>query len=106
MGKGFAPSHSSFPDETATRGSRVKAPPLGAGSTTERSLTMLNLINTVARRFAKDEDGAVTVDFVVLCGAVVGIGIAAATAISGQMETAAENLASEMSASSALDGKK
>ena len=42
---------------------------------------MLNLINTVARRFAKDEDGAVTVDFVVLCGAVVGIGLAAANAI-------------------------
>ena len=53
---------------------------------------MLNLINAVARRFAKDEDGAVTVDFVVLCGAVVGIGLAAANAIYTNVETAATNM--------------
>ena len=53
---------------------------------------MLNLINTVARRFAKDEDGAVTVDFVVLCGAVVGIGLAAANAIYTQVQTAAQGV--------------
>ena len=59
---------------------------------------MLNLINAVARRFAKDEDGAVTVDFVVLCGAVVGIGLAAANAIYTQVEGAADNLTIDMTA--------
>ncbi len=53
---------------------------------------MFNLINTVARRFARDEDGAVTVDFVVLCGAVVGIGLAAANAIYTQVTEAAEGI--------------
>ena len=53
---------------------------------------MINLINTVARRFAKDEDGAVTVDFVVLCGAVVGIGLAAANAIYKNVETASKTV--------------
>ena len=57
---------------------------------------MLNLINTVARRFAKDEDGAVTVDFVVLCGAIVGIAIAATGAISTAIGNAADELATEI----------
>lgn len=33
--------------------------------------------------FAKDEDGAVTVDWVVLTGAIVGLGIAVLTTVSG-----------------------
>ena len=53
---------------------------------------MIKLINAVARRFAKDEDGAVTVDFVVLCGAVVGIGLAAANAIYTNVQTAATEM--------------
>lgn len=32
--------------------------------------------------FAKDEDGAVTVDWVVLTGAIVGLGIAVLTTVS------------------------
>ena len=59
---------------------------------------MLNLINAVARRFAKDEDGAVTVDFVVLCGAVVGIGLAAANAIYSNVEKAATDMTISTSA--------
>ena len=44
------------------------------------------------RRLATDEDGAVTVDFVVLCGAVVGIGLAMANALHGNLTTSvAEN---------------
>ena len=41
-------------------------------------------------RMARDEDGAVTVDFVVLCAAVVGIGLMAVNAIYPTIETAAE----------------
>ena len=33
--------------------------------------------------FAKDEDGAVTVDWVVLTGAIVGLGIAVLSTVSG-----------------------
>ena len=58
---------------------------------------MINFINTVARRFAKDEDGAVTVDFVVLCGAVVGIGLAAGSAIYSTVETAAKDISLDAS---------
>ena len=37
----------------------------------------------LAKTFHKDEDGAVTVDWVVLTAAVVGLGIAALTVIRG-----------------------
>lgn len=36
--------------------------------------------------FRKDEDGAVTVDWVVLCAAIVGLAIAAYTSIEDQTE--------------------
>ena len=65
---------------------------------------MLNLITTATRRFAKDEDGAVTVDFVVLCGAVVGLGVIVGGTILGQIETAAGNLAGEITASEQMNG--
>lgn len=44
---------------------------------TPEETEMLNFIKT----FAKDEDGAVTVDWVVLTAAVVGLGIAVAAAV-------------------------
>jgi len=43
---------------------------------------MLNYI----KNFRKDENGAVTVDWVVLCAAIVGLAIAAYTAIEDQTE--------------------
>ena len=49
---------------------------------------MKNLINA----FVKDEDGAVTVDWVVLTAAVVGIAIAVAATIEGGLQTAATNI--------------
>lgn len=49
---------------------------------------MLNFI----KKFRKDEDGAVTVDWVVLTAAVVGLGVAAFTAV----ETATSGLTTEM----------
>ena len=39
--------------------------------------------------FAKDEDGAVTVDWVVLTAAIVGIAIAVAATIEGGLQRAA-----------------
>ena len=46
------------------------------------------------KNFRKDEDGAVTVDWVVLTAAVVGLGVAAYSAI----ETETANLASDIGA--------
>ena len=43
-------------------------------------------------RTARDEDGAVTVDFVVLCAAVVTIGLMAANAIYPTVESAAKGI--------------
>ena len=45
------------------------------------------------QRFLADESGAVTVDWVVICAAVVGIGIAVAT----QMEAGLKNVAQDIS---------
>ena len=50
---------------------------------------MMNFI----KNFRKDEDGAVTVDWVVLTAAVVGLAVAAYSSI----ETGAENLTSNTS---------
>ncbi|MEM6375391.1 MAG: hypothetical protein AAF686_04070 [Pseudomonadota bacterium] len=44
------------------------------------------------KNFAKDEDGAVTVDWVVLTAAVVGLGVAGVTTVSGGVGTLAENI--------------
>ena len=53
---------------------------------TQRDYTMFDLI----KNFRKDEDGAVTVDFVVVTAAVVGLGIAVlATLADGVVDTAA-----------------
>ncbi|MBR9653032.1 Flp family type IVb pilin [Thalassovita aquimarina] len=54
---------------------------------------MINFIKT----FRKDEDGAVTVDWVVLTAAVVGLGIAAVTTVSGGINTAATTLTNDLS---------
>lgn len=43
--------------------------------------------------FWQDESGAVTVDYVVLTGAVTGMGIAASTTLSGGVDTLANNIA-------------
>jgi Flp pilus assembly pilin Flp len=44
------------------------------------------------KRFAQDESGAVTVDWVVLCAAVVGIGIA----VAGAMQTSIKGVADDI----------
>ena len=50
---------------------------------------------TLFKNFRNDEDGAVTVDWVVLTAAVIGLGIAALTAVSG----GTKELTSKISAS-------
>ena len=55
---------------------------------------MLNFIKT----FAADEDGAVTVDWVVLTAAVVGLGIAVVTAVKGGATNMGNNIGTALNA--------
>jgi Flp pilus assembly pilin Flp len=54
-------------------------------------------------KFANDESGAVTVDWVVLTAAIVGIAIAVITLISQGVETASEGINTELSTASAIN---
>ena len=49
------------------------------------------------KTFAKDEDGAVTVDWVVLTAAIVGLGVAAVTSVSGGINTLAGSISTGVS---------
>ena len=53
---------------------------------------MTKFLNT----FRKDENGAVTVDWVVLCAAIVGLAIAAYTSIETQTESLWEQAAGDV----------
>ncbi|WP_322894761.1 MULTISPECIES: hypothetical protein [unclassified Yoonia] len=53
---------------------------------------MLNFI----KNFRNDEDGAVTVDFVVLTAAIVLLGLAVGTAITGAANKASGNVVTEI----------
>ena len=53
---------------------------------------MMNFFKT----FSKDEDGAVTVDWVVLTAAVVGLGIAGVATIQTGIGTAATNISTDI----------
>ena len=50
----------------------------------------------LAKRFARDEDGAVTVDWVVLTAAVVGLGMAVGASIRGGVQNLTEDASSAM----------
>ena len=56
----------------------------------------MKLMN-IFKRFQKDEDGAVTVDWVVLTAAIVGLGLIVMTAIRPGVSTLASNIGSELS---------
>ena len=49
------------------------------------------------KNFRNDEEGAVTVDWVVLTAAIVGLGIAVLTAVSGGVNQLGTRIASELS---------
>jgi len=51
-------------------------------------------------RFAKEEDGAVTVDWVVLTSAVVGLGIAVMLAIGGATSDLADSISGAIATAS------
>ncbi len=51
----------------------------------------------LAKTFARDEDGAVTVDWVVLTAAIVGLGIAVLTSVSGGTTSLAQKISNELS---------
>lgn len=55
---------------------------------------MLNFI----KNFRSDEDGAVTVDWVVLTAAIVGLGIAVLTSVSGGTTGLADKISSNLAA--------
>lgn len=52
----------------------------------------MKLLNAMTH-FAKDEDGAVTVDWVVLTAAVVGLGLVVMQAIGPAISTASDSIA-------------
>ena len=54
-------------------------------------------------KFANDESGAVTVDWVVLTAAIVGIAIAVITLISGGIENAANGINVELNAATSVE---
>ncbi|SEW09573.1 hypothetical protein SAMN05444851_1366 [Aliiroseovarius sediminilitoris] len=56
-------------------------------------MKLYNLIKT----FQADEDGAVTVDWVVLTAAIVGLGIAVLTSVSGGTTSLADKISSSLS---------
>ncbi|MEL7114244.1 MAG: hypothetical protein AAGP08_01415 [Pseudomonadota bacterium] len=56
-------------------------------------MKLVNLINT----FARDEDGAVTVDWVVLTAAIVGLGIAVLTTVGGATDDYADEIGDHLS---------
>ncbi|EAQ11199.1 MULTISPECIES: hypothetical protein [Maritimibacter] len=52
----------------------------------------------LAKKFRAEEDGAVTVDWVVLTAAIVGLGIAVLTSVSGGTTSLADKVSSSLSA--------
>ena len=55
-------------------------------------------------RFLKDESGAVTVDWVVLTAAIVGIGIAVFAAVRGELINVANDIGDDMASQINSDG--
>jgi len=52
----------------------------------------------IANRFNRDEDGAVTVDWVVLTAAIVGLGIAVLASVRGGTVSLADKISSNLAA--------
>jgi len=50
----------------------------------------------LAKNFSRDESGAVTVDWVVLTAAIVGLGIAVLTSVSGGTTSLATKISNEI----------
>jgi Flp pilus assembly pilin Flp len=61
-------------------------------------------MTALIKNFAKSESGAVTVDWVVLTAAIVGLGLAVMAVVSGGLEDLSGDIASEMSGMDAQSG--
>ena len=57
-------------------------------------MKIINMLKT----FRNDEDGAVTVDWVVLTAAIVGLGVAVMASVKGGSEDLAGDISSKLSA--------
>ena len=55
-------------------------------------------------RFARDEDGAVTVDWVVLTAAIVGLAVVAFTTIDTAADSLISDIASDMNSQTSTGG--
>ena len=60
-----------------------------------KGLRTMKLLN-IFKNFAKDESGAVTVDFVVLTAGIVGLGILIINAVTPEVTATAEQIATDM----------
>ena len=85
-------SHSET-DSSQTKGSASN--PVETQSTRKKGTTVMKLFK-LAKTFRNDEDGAVTVDWVVLTAAIVGLGIAVLTSVSGGTTTLADKISSNL----------
>lgn len=56
----------------------------------------MKLLN-IFKRFTKDESGAVTVDFVVLTGAIVAMAIVVGSSLGGSIQSRASSVSSQIS---------
>lgn len=56
------------------------------------------------KKFRKDEEGAVTVDWVVLTAAVVGLGVAGVSTVQGGVDTLATSIKTGVSGKSVSNG--
>jgi Flp pilus assembly pilin Flp len=56
----------------------------------------MKLLN-IFKNFKSDESGAVTVDWVVLTAAIVGLGMVVMTTVGGGIETLSDNIAADVS---------
>jgi len=54
------------------------------------------MVFTSIKSFAQSEQGAVTVDWVVLSAAIVGLGVAAISVVSGGVETLSTNISTSL----------
>lgn len=57
----------------------------------------MNMLN-IFKGFAKDESGAVTVDWVVLTAAIVGLGLLVMTTVTNGLDTAATAMTGDIEA--------
>lgn len=55
----------------------------------------MKLMN-ILKKFSKDEAGAVTVDWVVLTAAIVGLGLVVMNVVSGGVQTAANDIVTDL----------